>query len=148
MPPGPAYNWLCVLYSTAEILSHATRHRAAQIVPRSTSTPLNSPKRRRTEETAEFTSSVVVDHARVAEKGSEHGGEKEPCTKEVEEPTKGVQSIQDINIPLLVAKPSANATSTVQVNSQDDGEVVYALVTQNASTETVSFSSPFPRIIH
>ena len=66
MPPGPAYNWLCVLHSAAEILSHAARHRAAQIVPRSTFTPINSRKRRRTEETA------GVDHARGTEKSSEN----------------------------------------------------------------------------
>lgn len=48
MPPGPAYNWLCVLYSTAAILSHAAQHRAAQIVQRSTTAPLYSRKRQRT----------------------------------------------------------------------------------------------------
>lgn len=31
MPPGPAYNWLCVLSSAADILSHAARIRASQI---------------------------------------------------------------------------------------------------------------------
>ncbi|KAL0061105.1 hypothetical protein AAF712_012099 [Marasmius tenuissimus] len=31
MPPGPAYNWLCVLSSVADIASHATRYRAAQL---------------------------------------------------------------------------------------------------------------------
>ncbi|KAF8889132.1 ABC1 family-domain-containing protein [Infundibulicybe gibba] len=30
MPPGPAYNWLCVLLSTADILSHAARLRGCQ----------------------------------------------------------------------------------------------------------------------
>jgi len=30
MPPGPAYNFLCVLSSVADILTHATRIRAAQ----------------------------------------------------------------------------------------------------------------------
>jgi hypothetical protein len=68
MPPGPAYNWLCVLHSTAEILSHAARHRATQIVPRSTSSPLNSRKRRRTEEAVDIL--VNVDHARSTEKSS------------------------------------------------------------------------------
>ena len=70
MPPGPAYNWLCVLHSTAEILSHAARHRAAQIVPKSTSSPLNSRKRQRTEETVDIP--VSVDHARSTEKSSGH----------------------------------------------------------------------------
>ncbi|KAK0495330.1 ABC1-domain-containing protein [Armillaria luteobubalina] len=31
MPPGPAYNWLCVLSSAADILGHAARVRASQI---------------------------------------------------------------------------------------------------------------------
>jgi aarF domain-containing kinase len=30
MPPGPAYNFLCVLSSFADILTHAARIRAAQ----------------------------------------------------------------------------------------------------------------------
>ena len=70
MPPGSAYNWLCVLHSTAEILSHAARHRAAQIVPKSTSSPLNSRKLQRTEETVDIP--VSVDHARSTEKSSGH----------------------------------------------------------------------------
>ena len=68
MPPGPAYNWLCVLHSTAEILSHVARYRATQIAPRSTSSPLNSRKRRRTEETVDI--QVSVDHARSKEGSS------------------------------------------------------------------------------
>jgi hypothetical protein len=67
MPPGPAYNWLCVLHSTAEILSHAARHRATQIVPRSTSSPLNSRKRRRKVDSDVL---VSLDHARSTEKSS------------------------------------------------------------------------------
>jgi len=35
MPPGPAYNWLCVVHSVAEILAHAARYRAAQLSPSS-----------------------------------------------------------------------------------------------------------------
>ena len=38
MPPGPAYNWFCVVHSVAEILAHAARYRAAQISPSSLST--------------------------------------------------------------------------------------------------------------
>ena len=75
MPPGPAYNWLCVLHSTAEILSHAARYRASQIVPRSTtSSPLNSRKRRRTEDSETVDNIILpvvnVDHARSAEEKS------------------------------------------------------------------------------
>lgn len=33
MSPGPAYNWLCVLHSAAEILAHAARYKAAQLCP-------------------------------------------------------------------------------------------------------------------
>ncbi|KAL0578435.1 hypothetical protein V5O48_003585 [Marasmius crinis-equi] len=35
MPPGPAYNWLCVISSVADIASHAARYRAAQLGKRS-----------------------------------------------------------------------------------------------------------------
>uniref|UniRef100_A0A0W0F3K2 Putative ABC1-domain-containing protein n=1 Tax=Moniliophthora roreri TaxID=221103 RepID=A0A0W0F3K2_MONRR len=31
MPPGPAYNWFCVISSVADILSHAARYRAKQV---------------------------------------------------------------------------------------------------------------------
>ncbi|THV05083.1 ABC1-domain-containing protein [Dendrothele bispora CBS 962.96] len=31
MPPGPAYNWFCVLSSTVDILSHAAKYRATQL---------------------------------------------------------------------------------------------------------------------
>ncbi|KAJ3982528.1 ABC1-domain-containing protein [Lentinula detonsa] len=31
MPPGPGYNWICVLSSTAEILGHAAKYRASQL---------------------------------------------------------------------------------------------------------------------
>ena len=34
MPPSPAYNWLCVLCSAANILSHAARHRSSQLNPK------------------------------------------------------------------------------------------------------------------
>ena len=61
MPPGPAYNWLCVLHSISEILSHAARYRATQIAPRFTSSPLNSRKRRRTEELETVDIQVGVD---------------------------------------------------------------------------------------
>lgn len=43
MPPGPAYNWLCVLYSASEILGNAARYRSAQIA--GTTRPIT--KRRR-----------------------------------------------------------------------------------------------------
>ncbi|KAF9476631.1 ABC1-domain-containing protein [Pholiota conissans] len=49
MPPGPAYNWLCVLNSTAEILSHAARYKAAQVAPSSLASYANPRKRRRTD---------------------------------------------------------------------------------------------------
>lgn len=31
MPPGPGYNWLCVLSSATDILTHAAKIRAAQL---------------------------------------------------------------------------------------------------------------------
>ena len=102
MPPGPAYNWLCVLHSTAEILSHAARHRAAQIVPRSTSSPLNSRKRRRTEETVDVL--VSIDHARSAEKSSGH------------EPTVNASSITQ-NVDVLVWNTYTNHTCNCDFQS-------------------------------
>lgn len=49
MPPGPAYNWLCVLHSTAEIISHAARYKAAQVAPNALASYANPRKRRRTD---------------------------------------------------------------------------------------------------
>jgi hypothetical protein len=43
MPPGPAYNWICVVCSAADILSRAARIRASQLAPRSS--PLIAKKR-------------------------------------------------------------------------------------------------------
>ncbi|KAJ3494610.1 hypothetical protein NLJ89_g10775 [Agrocybe chaxingu] len=63
MPPGPAYNWFCVLNSAAEILSHAARHRAAQLTPAAALAANASPrkrKRRRTEEPVEATRPATV----------------------------------------------------------------------------------------
>jgi hypothetical protein len=48
MPPGPVYNWLCVLHSAASILSHVARIRAEQAVARSASSTI-SRKRKRSE---------------------------------------------------------------------------------------------------
>lgn len=53
MPPGPAYNFLCVLSSTANILTHAARLRAAQ-----TGVAINSTRKRRR---------IEVDAEQVAE---------------------------------------------------------------------------------
>jgi len=156
MPPGPAYNWLCVLYSTAEILSHAARHRAAQVVPRSTSAPLTSRKRRRTGETAESAPILVVDHTRAVERSFEHefgsvnGGKiEEPGPNEADALTKEVQPIgQDTGIPPLAAKSSGNAASTVQVQSQNAAaaEVIYpSSIIQNVDTQTVRINSAFNR---
>lgn len=51
MPPGPAYNWFCVLASTAEIVSNAARYRASQLTPKTLGTSYANPrKRRRTED--------------------------------------------------------------------------------------------------
>lgn len=44
MPPGPAYNWLCVACSAADIISRAARIRASQLAPRSS--PVTAKKRK------------------------------------------------------------------------------------------------------
>ncbi|KAF8958587.1 ABC1 family-domain-containing protein [Flammula alnicola] len=63
MPPGPAYNWFCVLYSAAEILSHAARYRATQLTPKAVASYASPRKRKRTD--APFGSSVegVIEDA-------------------------------------------------------------------------------------
>lgn len=60
MPPGPAYNWFCVLYSAAEILSHAARYRAAQASSINTTAYANPRKRRRTKDPTAIPVDVVV----------------------------------------------------------------------------------------
>lgn len=49
MPPGPAYNFLCVLSSAADIIAHAARIRASQTanVTRFTGNSIASTKRKR-----------------------------------------------------------------------------------------------------
>jgi hypothetical protein len=47
MPPGPAYNFLCVLSSAADILAHAARIRAAQTVVSGATTTSAKQKRRK-----------------------------------------------------------------------------------------------------
>ncbi|KAF8228088.1 ABC1-domain-containing protein [Tricholoma matsutake] len=48
MPPGPAYNWLCVVCSATDIISRAARIRATQLAPRSS--PLTAKKRKESPE--------------------------------------------------------------------------------------------------
>jgi hypothetical protein len=47
MPPGPAYNFLCVLSSAADILAHAARIRAAQAAVSGATTTSAKQKRRK-----------------------------------------------------------------------------------------------------
>lgn len=49
MPPGTAYNWLCVIHGAVDILSHAARHRATQVTPQAVASYANPRKRRRTD---------------------------------------------------------------------------------------------------
>lgn len=43
MPPGPAYNWLCVAHSVCQVLENAAQYRASQLVRTSTaSQPKNT----------------------------------------------------------------------------------------------------------
>jgi len=93
MPPGPAYNWFCVLYSAGEILSHAARYRAAQVIPRNPVAYTNSRKRRRTEEPVEIPIDVVV--------------------KDV--PTKSPND----NAPLQASESSSNIAKTFLVETLD-----------------------------
>ncbi|KAF9007062.1 ABC1 family-domain-containing protein [Cyathus striatus] len=56
MPPGPAYNWFCVLYSASQILSNAATYRAAQVaqlVPRNAGAAYVNRERTRTDDVEE-----------------------------------------------------------------------------------------------
>ena len=92
MPPGPAYNWFCVLYSAAEILSHAARYRAAQVSSRNAAAYANPRKRRRTEEPTDIPIDlVVVDDVSIV--------------------TRGVHETPLDDAPLPVSQSLANATT-------------------------------------
>ena len=62
MPPGPAFNWICVAHSALDILNHAARYRAAQL-----SSPLTSQSVRKQQR--------VNDH--VSEESHERNNEEE-----------------------------------------------------------------------
>jgi aarF domain-containing kinase len=68
MPPGPVYNWLCVVCSAADILSHAARIRASQLAPRSSTLPAKNwrksseSKRKSPDDTTTNASTDVNDH--------------------------------------------------------------------------------------
>lgn len=46
MPPGPAFNFLCILSSVADILTHAARIRAAQAATRTPGSLITSTERK------------------------------------------------------------------------------------------------------
>ena len=92
MPPGPAYNWFCVLYSAAEILSHAARYRAAQVSSRNAAAYANPRKRRRTEERTEIPVDVVV-------------------VEDLSIATRGVHDSFHDNTPLPASQSLASATT-------------------------------------
>jgi hypothetical protein len=96
MPPGPAYNWFCVLYSAAEILSHAARYRAAQVSSRNAAAYANPRKRRRTEEPTDIPVDVVV-------------------VEDVSIATRGVHDSLHEDTPLPVSQSSANATTITAI---------------------------------
>jgi len=93
MPPGPAYNWFCVLHSAAEILSHAARYRAAQVSSRNAAAYANPRKRRRTEGPTEIPVDVVV-------------------ADDVSIVTRGVHESLHDDAPLPASQSLANATTT------------------------------------
>ena len=47
MPPGPAYNWLCVAHSVLDVLSHAAQIRAAQAARAGAAVGATIPSRKR-----------------------------------------------------------------------------------------------------
>ncbi|KAF8622614.1 hypothetical protein AX15_006871 [Amanita polypyramis BW_CC] len=65
MPPGPAYNWLCVVYSAVNILSHAAQYRVAQVAqrPSTKATVANLRSRQAEEESDEEWRKAVWQYA-------------------------------------------------------------------------------------
>ena len=51
MPPTPAYNWFCVLYGAAEVLSHAAQYRAGQLASTRSAVAVARNRKGRTQET-------------------------------------------------------------------------------------------------
>jgi len=52
MPQTPAYNWFCVLYGAAEVLSHAAQYRAGQLAATSSAVAVARKRRGTTQETS------------------------------------------------------------------------------------------------
>ena len=120
MPPGPAYNWLCVLYSASEILGHAARYRASQVAPRATALA-DSRKRRRTEP-----SPPVVQHAPVVERAIQEDAASKNQSEPLEQgqtlnTLKDVHITTDTSASRPIFTPDAPADTTVtRVLEQDD----------------------------
>jgi hypothetical protein len=93
MPPGPAYNWLCVLHSTVEIISHAARYKATQVAPNALASYANPRKRRRTDgpvdlrehESAFTPATELQEHVKstLAFVDTKHESKKQPDTEPV-----------------------------------------------------------------
>jgi len=133
MPPGPAYNWFCVLYSAAEILSHAARYRAAQVFPRNAAAYANPRKRRRTEEPTEIPVQVVVDDVSIV--------------------TGGVYASIHENPPLPSSESSANtvtatATENLQPKSPYEFPDAYHETSEDAITTAATENLKPPKKIH
>ena len=92
MPPGPAYNWFCVLFSVAEILGHAARYRGAHL-PSTTA----SVKPRRTREPHDLSSAETVKPKNSPQRDGQAQNFLEPLPSErVQVPPRIAQERSDV----------------------------------------------------
>ena len=117
MPPGPAYNWLCVASSVCNILSHAAHIRAAQLARAGqavTQAELLS-RRRKGDESYPYERSHVTE-IRFAE-GAELEATREPASKPPDVP-------QVPNEPLQAQQPVASVEYTAPVKATEVRKLV------------------------
>ncbi|KJA22615.1 hypothetical protein HYPSUDRAFT_642600 [Hypholoma sublateritium FD-334 SS-4] len=120
MPPGPAYNWLCVLNSTVEIISHAAQYKAAQVAPKAIGSCIRPRKRRRTDDFADVQGCDVEGLSQDV-----HGfvkSERSPLSLQRERTTQSVandlQSVQEkLNLPLSATSLRQQATNSASASS-------------------------------
>ena len=127
MPPGPAYNFLCVLSSVADILSHAARIKAAQTA--ASTTVVTSTKRKRRKLDLE----ANVDVVDVGKLAKIENAQSSPARKE-----KAIQkdaSVHQSGYPVTAAKSLSDLPSS---ESPEDRVHTY----EHAPNQSIPESQP------
>ncbi|PPR02529.1 hypothetical protein CVT24_001955 [Panaeolus cyanescens] len=138
MPPGPAYNWFCVLYSASEILANAARYRSAQIA--GTGRPVT--KRRRYDVEQYPATSAVVNTDGVTGSGIESNGVIPGGTRNAEkEQSSHLDLKKSDGFSETKTEPDASVTSNASHERKPfDGAT--ALKDSEVSTPAPAFNIP------